>query len=205
MEKIDFRKSLKELYSPSPNAFAIVTVRPMMFIKIDGQGDPNSAADYASGVSWLYSVSYAMKFASKKSLQRDYTIPPLEALWWAKDMKAFAEGKKDDWHWTQMIMVPDFIPAEMRDAALEQAGKKLGPAPRTLRFETFDEGLSVQIMHIGSYADEAPTIRRMHEEFLPANGLAPNGLHHELYLSDPRRVASAKLKTIIRQPVRRRQ
>lgn len=205
MPKIDFRKMLKALYAPSAKDFSVVDVPAMQFVMLDGRGDPNTAPAYAQGIAWLYAVSYALKFASKTQLKRDYTVPPLEALWWAKDHgKAFAENRRDDWQWTQMIMAPDWITKKMFTAARDKAAKKLGKPPATLRLEKFAEGKSVQIMHIGPYAAEAPTIARLHEEFLPANGLAENGKHHEIYLSDPRKVAPAKLKTVIRQPVRRR-
>ncbi|MEX0627634.1 MAG: GyrI-like domain-containing protein [Cucumibacter sp.] len=203
MEKIDFRKTLKAFYAPSAKAFGIVEVPEMAFAMVDGQGDPKLAADYQGGLSWLYTVSYRLKFTSKAELQRDYTVPPLEALWWADDMTAFVSGRRQDWRWTQLIMVPDWITREMFEAAKSEAGKKLGSAPGSLRLERFHEGLSVQILHVGPYDAEAPTIRKLHEEFLPANGLVENGRHHEIYLSDPRRVPPRKLKTVLRQPVRR--
>jgi hypothetical protein len=202
LDKIDFRKSMKALYNPAVADFALVDVPEMRFLKVDGHGDPNSAPDYAAGLNWLYSVSYALKFESKAAGQ-DYTVPPLEALWWADDMADFANGRKDRWRWTQMIMVPDFVTRESYDRALAGARKKLGTAPPSLRLESFHEGLSVQILHIGPYDAEAPTITRLHETYLPTHGLTENGQHHEIYLSDPRRTAADKLKTIIRQPVRR--
>ena len=203
MDKIDFRKTMKALYAPSAKDFVLVEVPPLQFLKHDGQGDPNTSATYVTGINWLYSVSYALKFASKAGLGKDYVAPPLEGLWGSDDMADFAAGRKDKWRWTQMIMVPDFITRAMVDAALEKAGKKLGTPPPTLRFEPFSEGLSVQILHVGRYADEAPTIKRLHTEFIPAQGLRENGFHHEIYLSDPRKTAPEKLKTIIRQPVAR--
>jgi hypothetical protein len=117
-------------------------------------------------------------------------------------MADFAVGNKSAWHWRQMIMVPDFITRPMFEAALEKTGDKLGTPPDSLRLRSFEEGLSVQILHIGSYVDEATTIARMHAEFIPQNGLIENGCHHEIYLSDPRKTDAAKLKTIIRQPVK---
>lgn len=203
MEKTDFKKSMKALYAPSAKRFEIVDVPDMAFVMVDGQGDPNLAADYQTALGWLYAVSYAMKFASKADLQRDYTVPPLEGLWWADDMEAFVAGNKRDWRWTMMIMVPDWITAGMFCAARDKSARKLGAAPGSLRLERYHEGLSVQIMHIGSYDAEAPTIRRLHTEYLPENGLVPSGHHHEIYLSDPRRVPPARLKTVLRQPVRK--
>jgi hypothetical protein len=203
VHKIDFKKTLKALYGPSTMAFSIVDVPAMQFVMVDGEGDPNTAASYATGLSWLYSTSYALKFASKRR-GHDYTVPPLEALWWADDMSDFVARRKDRWRWTQMLMAPDFVPDEMFSAALAGARKKLGEPPASLRLEMFAEGLSVQIMHIGSYDDEAPTIRRLHEEFLPQNDLVENGHHHEIYISDPRKTAPTRLKTVLRQPVRKR-
>lgn len=129
MEKIDFRKTMKGLYSPFAKDFAVVAVPSMTFLKVDGQGDPNSAADYAAGFNWLYSISYELKFASKAD-GRDYTVPPLEALWWADDMDDFAKRRKDRWQWTQMLMVPDFVSGESYEPALDKTREKLGKAPQ---------------------------------------------------------------------------
>ena len=202
MDKIDFKKSLGALYAPSAKAFAIVDVPTMQFIKVDGRGDPNTAPAYAAAVSWLFTLSYTLKFASKAELGKDYAVPPLEGLWWADDMANFATTPKSAWSWTSLMMVPDFVTRAMYEAALSKAKAKLGEPPSSLRLESFAEGSSVQILHVGPYALEAPTIARLHSEFLPAHRLVENGHHHEIYLSDPRRAAPAKLKTIIRQPVR---
>ena len=203
MEKIDFKKTMKKLWQPSASAFECVEVPRMRFAMIDGKGDPNTSGEYKRAVEWLYSVSYPIKFASKKELGKDYTVPPLEGLWWAEDMASFTAGDRGNWLWTAMMMQPDWITQAMFDAAVEKARGKLGEPPESLRLEEYDEGLSVQIMHIGPYSAEAPTIARLHGEFLPPHGLVPNGHHHEIYLSDPRRTAPEKLKTVIRQPVRR--
>jgi len=203
MEKIDFKKTMKALFQPPAGKFSLVEVPRMRFLKVDGKGDPNTAPDYARAVEWLYSVSYPVKFASKKDLGKDYTVPPLEGLWWAEDMSAFVAGDRSNWLWTMMIMQPDWITQEMIDAGIAKAAGKLGDPPASLRLEDYDEGLSVQIMHIGPYSAEAPTIARMHDEFIPQNGLAPTGRHHEIYLGDPRKTAPEKLKTVLRQPVKR--
>jgi len=175
----------------------------MRFVKVDGQGNPNTAPAYRLAVEWLYGVSYALKFAAK-ALGKDYGVPPLEGLWWADDNAAFTARAKDEWHWTMMIMAPDFVAEDMYEVAVAKTAKKLGAPPASLRFEPHDEGLAVQILHIGSYDDEAPAIRRLHEEFIQRHGLIENGLHHEIYLSDPRKTEPGKLKTILRQPVRRK-
>lgn len=204
MEKVDFKKVLKALYQPSAKAFAIVDVPQMQFFMIDGIGDPNTSQEYARSVQWLYGVAYPLKFWAKKELGKDHVVPPLEGLWWADDMNAYVEGNRRDWKWQLMILAPDWVTREAFASALETAAEKIGsPPPASLRLEIFDEGLSVQIMHLGPYSAEAPTIAKLHKEFLPANGLVENGHHHEIYLSDPRRVAPEKLKTVLRQPVRR--
>ena len=203
MEKIDFKKTLKDLYRPSAKEFAVVDVPEMQFVKVDGVGDPGGDV-YAEALGWLYAVAYGIKFASKNDMERDYVVPPLEGLWWAEDMAAFVEGDRDSWLWTAMIMQPNWVTPGMFAAGLAKAEKKLGEPNPTLRFEPFHEGLSVQILHIGPYSAEAPTIARLHQEFLPANGLVENGHHHEIYLGDPRRTAPEKLKTVLRQPVEKR-
>lgn len=202
MEKIDFRKTLKALYGPPSGKFVPVDVPVMQFVKVDGEGDPNTAAAYKSAVEWLYSVSYGMKFAAKAALGKDYTVPPLEGLWHADDPASFVARRKDEWKWTMMIMVPDFVGRDLFEAAVAKAGKKLGAPPASLRLEPHDEGRCLQTLHVGSYDDEGPTLATLHGELMPAQGLAFNGPHHEIYLSDPRKVAPEKLRTVLRQPVR---
>jgi len=204
VSKIDFKRTLKTFYAPSSKSFSIVDVPPMQFLMIDGHGDPNTASAYQEAVEALYAVAYGVKFVSKRELDRDYVVPPLEGLWWAKDIQAFISRGKGSWDWTMMIMQPEWVTAATVEAALARAGESKDlPALPKLRLETYHEGLSVQILHLGSYDDEAPTILRMHAEFMPAQGLVPAGKHHEIYLSDPRRVAPEKLKTVLRQPVRK--
>lgn len=203
MIKVDFKKELKHLYGPSTKEFVVVDVPPMRFLMLDGRGDPNTAQEYQDALEALYAVAFKAKFLSKKQEGKDYVVPPLEGLWWAEDMEAFAAARdKSAWEWTMMIMQPDWVTADMFEAAVAQVEKqKNPPALPKLRLETYHEGLSVQILHLGSYDDEGPTIARMHGEFMPANGYDPAGRHHEIYLSDPRRVAPDKLRTVLRQPV----
>lgn len=201
MDKIDFKKSLKDLYNPTAKTFTVIDVPTMQFVKVNGKGRPAGDA-YMDAVAWLYAVSYPIKFASKVDLGRDHVVPPLEGLWWADDMSVYVNDDRDSWLWTLMIMLPEWITDDMVETAMGKAREKLGTQPETLRFEPFTEGLSVQIMHIGPYADEAPTIARLHGEFIPEHGLVENGHHHEIYLGDPRRTAPEKLKTVLRQPVR---
>ncbi len=201
MTKVDFKKTLKTLYAPSKKDFSIIDVPRMNFVMIDGAGPPGNDA-YVEACEWLYPISYGMKFMSKIDLGRDYVVPPLEGLWWADDMGAYIEDRRDEWLWTLMIMQPDWITSDMFTQALTKASKKLGAPPETLRFESFEEGTSVQILHIGPYTEEGPTLARLHDEYMPENGLTWNGKHHEIYLSDPRRAAPEKLKTVLRQPVK---
>lgn len=206
MDKIDFKRELRHLYAPSAKKFSVVDVPSMQFLMIDGHGDPNTAQAYRDALEALYAVSYKIKFMSKNELGKDYTVPPLEGLWWAEDMEAFTvEKDKSQWDWTMMIMQPEWIGmALFGEASAAVESQKDLPALPKLRLDSYHEGLSVQILHIGSYDDEAPTIARMHHEFMPANDYVPHGKHHEIYLSDPRRVAPEKLKTVLRQPIRQK-
>ncbi len=204
MYKIDFKKSLKPLYGPTKTkGIHLVDVPAMRFLMIDGHGDPNVSQDYKAAVEALYTISYALKAASKKQLEKDYVVPPLEGLWWSKSMGSFKAREKNLWEWTMMIMVPEWIGPAMIDAAITKARKKKTlSALEHLRVELLEEGRAAQVLHIGSYDDEGPVIAKMHEQFMPEHGLEPIGKHHEIYLSDPRKVAPERLKTILRQPVR---
>jgi hypothetical protein len=202
MEKVDFKKQLQPLYAP-PKKFVLVEVPAMQFLMVDGHGDPNTAQTYQDALEALYAVAYKQKFISKQALAKDYVVPPLEGLWWAEDMDNFTlQRDKTQWDWTMMIMVPDWITtAIFQDAIVQVQRAKSLTALHKLRMETYHEGLSVQIMHIGSYDAEGPVLAQLHQEYLPDHKLIENGKHHEIYLSDPRRVAPEKLKTIMRQPV----
>lgn len=203
MAKVDLKKDLKHLYRPSAKDFVVVDVPEMRYLMIDGAGDPGTSEAYAEALSWLYPVAYGVKFASKAELGRDFVVMPLEGLWWADDLTAFTRGNRDEWKWTSMIMQPDWVTETMVERALEGATKKLEAAPPpTLRLESLDEGKCVQILHIGPYSEEAPTLARLHNEYLPDNDLVETGHHHEIYLSDARRTAPENLRTVLRQPVR---
>jgi hypothetical protein len=204
MDKVDFKKQLKHLYAPSKKEFTVVEVPPMQFLMYDGHGDPNTSEQFQGGMQALYALAYTIKFMSKQELARDYTIPPVEGLWWTGDMEQFNADDKDTWDWTLMIMQPDWVSAELFEKGRQEAKRKKGlPELDDVRLETYDEGLSVQIMHVGPYDAEGPTLNRMHHEFIPQQGFATAGKHHEIYLSDPRRAAPEKLKTVLRQPVRK--
>ena len=203
MDKVDFKKELKHLYAPSSREFTVVEVPEMQFLMVDGHGDPNTAQVYQDAVEVLYAVAYKLKFMSKKQGEKDYVVPPLEGLWWAEDMETFTVNlDKSAWDWTMMIMQPDWITPEMFAQAVAEVQKKKDlPALSKVRLEPYAEGLAIQILHIGSYDDEAPTLARLHREFIPQNGYVMAGKHHEIYLGDPRKVAPEKLKTVLRQPV----
>ena len=203
MDKTDIKKTHKALYRPPVGEFAIIEVPAFSYFMIDGAGDPNTAPAHKAAIEALYAASYTLKFMCKDELKRDYVVPPLAGLWWAEDMADFAARRKDRWLWTMMIMVPDPMERAMAERAIARAiEKKSLPALSKLRFERLEEGRAVQTLHIGSYDQEGPILKRLHEEFLPANGLTEAGRHHEIYLSDPRKTAAEKLKTILRQPVR---
>lgn len=202
MNKIDFKKTLKHLYVPSDKDFVEVEVPTMSFLMIDGIGDPNTSEEYKLAVEALYALAYAIKFMSKRELGKDYGVAPLEGLWTSDDMGSFITRDKNSWQWTMMIMQPEWITKEIVDQAIESVKLKKNPtALSKTRFETFSEGRSLQILHVGSYDDEAPTLKKLHGEFMPEHGLIFNGRHHEIYLSDPRKTDSQKLKTVLRQPV----
>lgn len=203
MAKIDLKKKFKTLYNPSAKEAAIVDVPEMNFVMIDGTGDPNTSVDFQQSAEALYGISYTLKFMVKKGHTAiDYTVMPLEGLWYADDMAAFREGNRDQWKWTLMIMQPEYVTEDLFSGALAQAGKKKDlPALPGVRFESLHEGLSAQIMHIGPYSAEAPTVEKLHE-FIKGKGYGFAGKHHEIYLNDPRRSAPEKIKTVIRQPIK---
>jgi hypothetical protein len=181
----------------------LVQVPPLRFLCLDGHGDPNTSPAYAAAVQALYSVSYAAKFAVKKLGGPAFKVSPLEGLWWAEDLSTFLTGDKSEWDWTMMLRqldaVTDALFARLAD---EVAAKKSMPAARELRLITFEEGAAAQVLHVGPYATEAPTIVRLHQ-FIRKQGFAFDGhrhKHHEIYLGDPRRSAPERLRTIIRQP-----
>lgn len=199
--KVDLKRELP-CYRAKRDTPEIVDVPDLQYLMIDGEGDPNTPV-YEDAVAALYPLAYALKFASKTQLQRDYVVMPLEGLWWADDMTTFTTGRdKTQWHWTLMIMTPEWISNDLVGVAREKLAAKEPPARLgDVRLATLSEGRCVQALHVGAYDDEAELLRRIHEEFIPAHGLTMVGKHHEIYLSDPRRVAPSALRTILRQPV----
>ncbi|MEV3937508.1 GyrI-like domain-containing protein [Glycomyces sp. NPDC049804] len=204
MDKYDVKKAHRELYSASADDFAVVEVPEFQYLAVDGRGDPNTAESFAQALEALYGMSYTLKFTSKNELGRDYVVAPLEGLWRAEDPRAFAELRKESWEWTLLVHQPEWITEEMvAAAAASVAEKRSNPSLGLVRLLTLTEGTCVQTLHIGSYESESSTLERMHRHFMPEHGLDFNGDHHEIYLSDPRRTPEEKLRTILRQPVRR--
>jgi hypothetical protein len=201
MDKIDLKKDFKSLYQPSAKQVVEVDVPAFKFLMIDGEGDPNTAPSYAQAIEALFAVSYTTKFMLKKGPQQiDYAVMPLEGLWWADDMSAFVTGDKAQWKWTMMLMQPSFVPDELIHAAMFEAKKKKElPGMARLRLEAFAEGHCAQVLHIGPFTEEGPTIERLHT-YVDARGRR-TGKHHEIYLSDIRRADPKKWKTVLRQPM----
>lgn len=202
MQKIDLKKTLKHLYLPSASKVMQIAVPPMNYLMVDGAGDPNTEASYRETVETLFTLSYALKFMAKKGpLALDYGVMPLEGLWWADDVAAFIVEDKSNWKWMLMIMQPDFIAPEMIATAMAEVRKKKNlVALNKVRFEAFAEGAAAQTLHIGPFAEEGPTIERVHR-FIADSGHQRVGKHHEIYLSDIRKADPKKWKTVIRQPM----
>ena len=200
METIDFKREYRELYTAPKATPVLVDVPPLQFLMADGSGDPNTSPRFPEIMAGLYPIAYTLRFAIKADEQVAYSVMPLQGLWWLPDGD-FDFSVKDRWFWTVMIMQPDYVTKERFEAARETAKKK-EPLPifDELRLEVFAEGPAAQIMHIGPYADEAPTIEKLHA-FIHEQGYSLRGKHHEIYVGDPNRSAPEKLKTIIRQPI----
>jgi hypothetical protein len=206
MTKLDLKKELKHLYNPPANKVTEVDVPPANYLMIGGQGDPNTSQEYRQAVEALFSVSYGLKFAVKEQVGVDYSVMPLEGLWWTKGNKPFTAANtqnKKDWRWTAMISQPSMVTRPLLACVLEQTKKKKAlPALPLLRFEALTEGKAVQILHIGPYSAEEPTITKLHD-YARERGYSLTGKHHEIYLNTPDRTAPQKLKTVIRHPVRK--
>ncbi|MFC7519042.1 GyrI-like domain-containing protein [Herbaspirillum sp. GCM10030257] len=201
MKKLDVKKELRQFYQVSAKEVVQVEVPTFKFLMVDGEGDPSTSQEYAQAVEALFSVSYTTKFMVKKGPQElDYSVMPLEGLWWADDMSAFVANDREKWKWTMMIMQPHFVANEVIEAAIiEVRRKKQLPGIDRLRLEEFAEGRCAQVLHVGPFSEEGPTIDRLHS-FIGARS-SLTGKHHEVYLSDIRRADPQKWKTIIRQPM----
>ena len=202
MDKLDLKKVRKELFTAPLDRFVPVDVPRASYLMVDGHGDPNTAPAYKHAVESLYATAYTIKFACKADGQ-DFVVMPLEGLWSARDPESFTARRKGEWDWTMMIMVPDYVDETRSQSAKSMAQTKLGALSESLRLESLEEGLSLQALHVGSYDDEGPLLARLHGEVMPDGGYDFAGRHHEIYLGDPRKVPPEKLKTILRQPVRR--
>ena len=202
MRKIDYKKELKHLYRPSAKKVEAVDVPRMNFLMIDGKGDPNTSQEFKDAIGVLYPLSYTLKFMTKKrGLRVDYGVLPLEGLWWADDMSSFVDDRREHWQWTLMIMQPELVTEQMVQEANAQVLKKKNPVSLPLvRFESFEEGKVAQILHVGPFSEEGPSVEKVHA-FIEESGSQRRGKHHEIYLSDIRRAAADNWKTIIRQPM----
>lgn len=201
MESLDFRKEYQAFLKPKQGQVEFVTVPDLHFLMLDGIGDPNTSSDYQASFAALYGIAYTLKFKFKKERGIDYNLLAIEGLWWVKNMEFFSTERKDDWRWTMMLFQPDFIStADVSEAVTDIAMKKHVPGLERVRYEVYEEGLSAQIMHLGSYSEEKPTIDLLHQS-IAEQGYTRRGKHHEIYLGDPRKSTPEKLKTIIRQPV----
>ena len=202
--KLDFKKTMKEYYQPSSKEVVLVEVPEMQFLMIDGMGSPGDSKEYQDALAALYPIAFKAKFLSKAK-GKDYVVPPLEGLWWADNMDDFIEGNRDKWKWTMMIMVPEWISQDIIDEAIAITKEKkpeLKELLPKLRLEKYKEGKAAQIMHIGPYSEEGPTVQKIHD-FIQKEGGKMDGhkkKHHEIYLSDPRKANPATMKTVIRQP-----
>lgn len=206
----DYKKEYKEFYMPK-NRPSIVEVPPMNYIAVRGKGDPNAEdSEYKQSIGLLYGIAFTIKMSKKGSHQIDgyfdYVVPPLEGFWWQNDVKGIDYSRKEDFNFISLIRLPDFVTKKDFDWAIEEAAKKKKEDFSKVEFLTYDEGVCVQCMHIGSYDDEPATVEMMHD-FMPAEGyeldITDKRFHHEIYLSDARRVPPERLKTVIRHPVKK--
>ena len=201
--KIDLKNDRKELYRPGTKDFVELDVPPMTYLAIDGHGDPNTSDEYATALAALYPTAYAVKLGFRARTGDDFVVGPLEGLWSSEDPTAFTARRKHEWDWTMLLPLPDPVGAVDVEQGVATATARKPDLPiDRVRVLELNEGRSLQIMHVGSFDDEAAVLARLHDEVMPARDLTWNGPHHEIYLSDPRRVAPHRLRTILRQPVR---
>ena len=205
----DYKKEYKEFYMPPQNP-TIVTIPPMNYIAVRGEGNPNEEdGQYKQAIGLLYGIAYTIKMSKKSSRQIegffDYIVPPLEGFWWQDKLKGIDYAHKENFKWISLIRLPDFVTKTDLEWAVREATQKKKLDFSKVEFLTYDEGLCVQCMHIGSYDDEPETVKLMHE-YMEQQGysiyIAENRFHHEIYLSDARKVAPEKLKTVIRHPIK---
>ena len=199
-DKLDLKRAEKSYFTAPATGWEDRVFPAYSYLMVDGRGSPGDGTDYARALAVLYPLAYAVKFLSKRALGRDYAVPPLEGLWWADDRAAYTQaGRRDEWRWTLMLMLPDWITRPHVD---EARATKRGPDLAAVRLAHHEEGQCLSHMHLGPFADEAPVLHHLHTKEMAARGLTFNGEHHEIYLSDPRKTPPEKLRTILRQPVR---
>ena len=203
-DKIDLKRELKPYFTGSKKTWEEITLPSYSYLMIDGKGAPGGD-EYVAALEALYPAAYATKFHSKIALGRDYGVPPLEGLWWADDFSAYVQaGRREEWQWTLMIMLPDWIASDhLETVKAAQAKKKPDLDLSRVRMEVLEEGLCMQHFHVGPFSEEGPKLDDLHNTLMPEKGLTFNGQHHEIYLSDPRRTAPEKLRTVLRQPVKK--
>ncbi len=201
MEKLDYKKQYKNLYSSKPGKVEEVTVPKLRYLMVDGIGDPNGQ-EFQDAVGALYSASYTLKFSRKKAgLEPDYRVGALEGLWWMEGKVRWDVNARQDWMWTAMILQPDFVSEEDLAETIRQLKiKKPSPSLDKLKLDYLDEGQSLQIMHVGPYSEERRSIDAM-DAYAVEHGLRMHGKHHEIYMGDPWRTKPERLKTILRHPV----
>ncbi|KZX11990.1 GyrI-like domain-containing protein [Methanobrevibacter filiformis] len=203
MIKIDLKKEFKELYKLPPNKISYVEVPKLNYLAIDGKGDPNTSQEYKDSIEALMSVSFKTKFIMKKEHKKDYVVMPLEGLWYGDNLENFSMNDKSNWKWTSLIMQPNFVKLDHIKQGIEETSKKKDlPSLEKIEFREIEEGLSAQILYIGSYSEEGPVVDKIHQDIIK-HKYEFNGKHHEIYLSDKRRTEEEKLKTIIRQPIKK--
>jgi len=196
------RDEIQILYHPPADRFVEVEVPDLTYVMLDGVGDPASAA-YQHAVKWLLATIVPIRKIAKEKMGATFVEPPLETLYWTTGKRSLASAQKTEWHWRAMIVLADWMNEAILADAVAKAEKTLGDAPASLRMEDMHEGLSVQFMHQGPPDPESDMVARLYGEYLPGHGLSPNGSFHEIYLTDARRAAPEKLRTVLRQPVQR--
>ncbi|MBQ1341550.1 MAG: GyrI-like domain-containing protein [Erysipelotrichaceae bacterium] len=206
----DYKKEYKEFYMPA-NRPSLVEIPPMNYIAVKGHGNPNEEdGDYKKAINLLYGIAYTIKMSYKGEHKIagyfEYVVPPLEGFWWQEGVKGIDYRHKEDFNWISVIRLPDFVSREDFDWAVQEATRKKKTDFSKVEFFHYEEGLCVQCMHLGSYDNEPVTVKMM-DEFIRENGyvldINENRLHHEIYLSDPRKADVSKLKTVIRHPIRK--
>ncbi|MFT5170467.1 MAG: hypothetical protein ACI9BD_000234 [Candidatus Marinamargulisbacteria bacterium] len=205
MKTMDFKKAFRDRFTGSDKTPTLISIPKTQYLSVSGKGDPALSRDYAAAIEVLFSVSYATKFLIKRGPHlTDYSVLPLESMWWVENTPRLSWDDKSNWLWKVMIMQPDLVEKDIVETAVSQVEKKKKNILSLLsqvKFEEISEGMCAQILHKGPYANEGPTIEKLHS-FIDDNGFDFNGNHHEVYLSDPRQAVPEKLRKLIRQPVK---